>query len=246
MENELIKVKSLLKQVVNQKKLTYDVLAKNMKTSPATIKRILNSDDLSMNTFIRFCEVLEVDFYDLIDQSRNRLSSVSEFNVEQEHYLADNYEALLLLREFVWNRPFSLACKDLGLSVTRGRKLLSEMDRVKIIEWHSKDKVKLLVRFPFQWIENGPLKKAYTEKILSSYFKVAHEVGINNRTSSKSKCRALELSLNSKAIQQFEKDVDELISKYMSISEYDLKISQSDLNRYSLLFVYGRFSPWKV
>lgn len=245
MAKEIKKIKSLLKQIVRDKKYSYDSLSADLGVSPATVKRMLNSEDLSIGTLVELCAVLDINFYELVEQSRERISEASHFTTTQEKYLANNFAAFLLLREFVARRTLKDACRELNLNLKEGREYLAEMDKVGLIEWHSNDRVKLLVDFPFKWIKGGSLENAYSVKVIASFFEKAKKIGLENEESSEFLCRPMELSLKPADSKKFKNELNTLVQKYMSISEYELKFSKGALNIFSAFVLAGPFSPWE-
>ena len=90
MNQEILKIKSLLKQIIKDRALSYLDVAKKLNLSEATVKRLLNGNDISLNSLISLCDVLDINFYDLFEQSRTQVSNPYQFTLEQEEYFSQS------------------------------------------------------------------------------------------------------------------------------------------------------------
>ncbi|MGZ3775849.1 MAG: helix-turn-helix domain-containing protein [Bdellovibrio sp.] len=160
--------------------ITYKELAKNLKLSEANLKRAFSKQTFTLKRIEAICRILEIDFYDLAKKSKGQAQDVSDtLTLEQERALEQDpalftYFYLLLsgmtAKEIV--EQYDFRDKD--------QQLLLKLDRLKLIEAHPNNRIKLLVTSNVRWIPHGPLSEKY-EEILKKEFLSGSFTGKNEK-----------------------------------------------------------------
>jgi hypothetical protein len=107
------------------------------------------------------------------------------------------------------------------------------------VQLFPKDRLVVLVHFPFHWRPNGPLEKAYDDLILKNIFQRIRlrreSVGLN---------KPFEFALSPDAYQNFCHEVSDVHKKYRILSEIHLgsRVDWSHLVS-GILFI-DQFSIW--
>lgn len=240
MDYECKKIQKTLKNLMKSKKATYESMAKALKTSPATIKRRLNGDDLTLKQLKELASALEVSFYEIIELSKYVKREPHLFTPEQESLLASDFKIKMLFRYILSGVSFANIKSQLKMSEKDLRKHARELEKVGLAQLLPGDRFAALIHYPVRWQPNGLLHKTYGEMVLKNIFarieNSAQQAGYNKK---------FELILNDEAYKKFCEEVQSTYAKYLNLSEIHME-TQPDLNRVvsGILFI-DRFSVWE-
>lgn len=168
---------SELKKALREADLTYRDVARHLKLSEASVKRLFAREQLTLQRTERILELLRMDFADLVERVNERRTYVTELTPEQEQALIGD-EDLLVITFLVLNRwsmedittVYDFSEKDVE------RKLL-RLDRLRIIELLPFNRYRLLTARNFTWRKNGPVQKFFAGTIQSEFFQSAFAGG---------------------------------------------------------------------
>lgn len=241
MNYEYQRIQQSLKLMMKSKKATYQTIAKVLKVSPATVKRRLNGDDLSLQQLKEFAEALSISFYELIELSKQTQREPHLFTEEQEKFLSRDLRTMLVFRLILSGQDFSKIKAVLKLSEKDLRTMAKGFERDGLAQLLPGDRFIPLVHFPFKWRPHGPLSKAYDQMILENLF-----ARIKVNTENAGLHRQFEFALSSDAYKKFCQEVEDLFLKYRGLSELHLS-SRIHLDEMvsGILFI-DRFSLWHV
>lgn len=235
-----LKIKKVLKLLIKKSGLTYKDFGERLSLSEATVKRRVNSSDLSIRQLSQMCEVLDVEFLELIELSRKFQNEPSQFNFKQEQLLAEDTLYFSVFRLLVLKKTNSEMTRILGLSNTSLKTILFKLEKVNLIEIYPDNKINLLLSFPFKWIDEGPMEKTYFKKSINNIFNQIQ----NQKYKPSLKCRSFELKLSKEQYKSFTQEFDSLFQKYRSYSEIELKARSQKSETVSGLFFTDYFSLW--
>lgn len=236
---ENLKIQKTIKHLMKENKISYAKMAHELKLSEVTIKRWLNSDDISIGQLNSFAKVLGVSFYELIELAKNEKREVYQFSKVQEKVLAKNLNYIKTFRFVLIGESFNKIMKNLSLTESALRKIIRELEEVELVELRKNDLLVPLVFFPFKWQENGDLFKAYNRLILENIF---------NRIS-KNKSDGLlntrfEFVLSEEIYQKFCQEIDLIKTKYQTLSETHIENYHPQNSFVTGLFFIDQFSVW--
>lgn len=238
MNYEYQRIQKTLKSIMKSKKATYETVAKLLHVSPATVKRRLNGDDLSLQQLKEFAEALSISFYELIELSKQVQRESHVFTEEQEKFLSRELVHMLAFRLIVSGHSFSQIKLSLKLSEKDLRAMAKHFEKVGLVQLMPGDRLLPLVHFPFKWKQGGYLSKAYDELIIENIFsriKTNSEPGLYRR---------FEFALGTDAYKKFCRELEEVYVKYRGLSELQLSSkTQIDQLVSGILFM-DRFSLW--
>lgn len=239
MDYECKKIQKTLKTLMKSKKATYETMAIALKTSPATIKRRLNGDDLTLQQVKDLASALSVSFYEIIELSKYVKREPHLFTSEQENILASDLKIQMLFRYILAGTSFSEIKSNLKLSEKDLRKHARDLEKVGLTQLLPGDRFISLVHYPVRWQPNGALQKAYGEFVLENIFS-----RIKNDKNPAGYNKKFELILNDEAYSKFCEEIQTVYARYLNLSEIHME-TQPDLDRVvsGLLFI-DRFSVW--
>ena len=159
-----------LKQELRKQGVTYKQVAKTLKLSEASIKRLFSERSFTLTRLGQVCAVLNLEIADLVHQMEKNIDLTTQLSIEQERELVADIKLLLMAHFLMSKFTFQDIIRIYDISETEGIKLLAKLDRMKIIELQPGNRVKLMIAKNFELIANGPIQRFYEQKVQSEFF----------------------------------------------------------------------------
>lgn len=151
---------AVLKLALKEKNLTYRDIAKGLKLSESTIKRILTNKSISLKRLEDICRMADINIAELIKSVEAvSVDRVYVFSDLQEQAFAQNHRLLqfyFLLRD---GKSAKQIQSEYEISDSESQKFLHLLDKLGLIELHVLDRVKLKVKGHFKFRQNGPIAR---------------------------------------------------------------------------------------
>jgi transcriptional regulator with XRE-family HTH domain len=163
---ETFKVLKTIKLLIKQKKLSYADLATGLGVSLPTIKRWLNSDDISIATLLSISEFLEVDLLDLLEHARDRRTDECRFTAEQENFFARHLSYLAYYYELRRGLDPSAIERKHGIKASSTLRYLTKLEQLGLIRLSSRKRVAIAMNGPIVWDDRGPLGQVASKQML--------------------------------------------------------------------------------
>jgi len=158
-----------LKRALRREGITYAQLAKALRLSEASIKRLFSQGRFSLHQVLAICDVLGTTLGDVARSTDARAEGVPELAVAQERALAEDVRLLLLFHLLVAGWSAADVAREYGIAGTERTLLLARLDRLKLIELLPGDRVRLRVARDFRWRANGPVRRRYGAQVLQEF-----------------------------------------------------------------------------
>ena len=159
-----------LKQELRKQGITYKQVAKTLKLSEASVKRLFSERSFTLTRLGQVCAVLNLEIADLVHQMERNIDLTAQLSIEQEKELVADIKLLLMAHFLMSKFTFQDIIRIYDISETEGIKLLAKLDRMKIIELQPGNRVKLMIAKNFELIPNGPIQRFYEQKVQSEFF----------------------------------------------------------------------------
>ncbi len=163
------KITAALKQFLKEKSITYAELAQQIRLSEASVKRLFSTSSFTLKRLVQICDALEVDIYALAKAARGTREQSVELSLTQEKALALDIKLLTLFHLLLHDWRFAEICKEFDITQTEGIKLLTKLDRLKLIELMPNNRVRMLCPQHFSWRIDGPVREKYQAAAVSEY-----------------------------------------------------------------------------
>jgi transcriptional regulator with XRE-family HTH domain len=158
-----------LKQVLKQRGLTYADVARALNLSVASVKRLFSTGEFTLQRIDRICELAGLELSELLELMQQRARPTNKLTVAQEQEIAADPK-LFLVTWLILNRAqFDEIVKDYRVTERELLRYLIKLDRLKIIELHPLNKVRVLVSRHFAWRADGPVQKYIHQKLLKEF-----------------------------------------------------------------------------
>jgi DNA-binding Xre family transcriptional regulator len=213
MSQSLLLVQAL-KQLLKSQNITYSTVAKHLKLSEASVKRMFAGAQLSLKRMDAICEMLGIEISDLLQKMQHMSKRITQLSLEQEKTIVSNRK-LCLITVCVVNRwTLDEILSYYNLTVNECIRYLAELDKIKFIELLPKNKIKLLISPGFNWIPNGPIQKFFQQYILSDFIGSSFQ-----RKDEEMICQFGMLTAESNIL--FQKKLRHLAEEFLVLSEED-------------------------
>ncbi len=158
-----------LKRALKLNGLTYRDAAKHLNLSEASVKKMFSSHNITLKRINALCEMMHLDFIDLVrlfDESRERISHLKP---EQEQELVRDTKLLLVALCARNHWKFDEITEQFEISKAECYRYMARLEELKLLELHPGNRIRLLVAENFRWLPNGPLEKAFKKKLMNEF-----------------------------------------------------------------------------
>ncbi len=159
-----------LKRLLKAQGLTYAQLAKQLKLSEATVKRMFSRQSLNVRRLEQICEVLGIGLIELAEHARAHAEPLTELKAEQEEMLLKEPGLLLALYLSLNNWREEEVLERYKFSRPEWTRLLARLDRMGILDLLPGNRVRLRTARNFRWRADGPVQLFFERKLLPDFF----------------------------------------------------------------------------
>jgi len=157
-----------LKKSVRARGVTYADLARRLRLSEASVKRMFSRGTFTLSRIEEVLAAVDLDIYEVARMTRGA-GRQAQLTHEQEVGLARDERLLaafwLVLNGWAFEEivsTFSITRTELTIGFAR-------LEKLKLIEWGPRERVRLLVPRDFVWRAGGPAKKAYARRAMAEF-----------------------------------------------------------------------------
>ena len=158
-----------LKQTLRERGLTYAHVARALGVSVPTVKRLFAREDLSLKRLERITELAGTGLRELLERAHEPRAPARPLTLTQEREIVADPK-LLFVTWLVLNRtPFEEITREYALSEREVLACFIRLDRLKVLELHSGNRVRLLVDRRFSWRPGGPVQRYIHQRLLREF-----------------------------------------------------------------------------
>jgi transcriptional regulator with XRE-family HTH domain len=148
-----------LKRYLKAHNLTYAEVAKRLRLSESSVKRLFARETFSLKRFEQVCNALGLEIGDLVERLNERREYLTHLSAEQEAALMSDPKLLLLTYLLINGWPTREIVAAYDIDEPEIERLLIRLHRAKIIELLPLNRVKLLTARNFAWRPDGPVRQ---------------------------------------------------------------------------------------
>ncbi len=160
-----------LKKCLRARGITYAMLARKLRLSEASVKRLFSQGRFTLARIDEILQVLEMDLVELARMARGGEGGATELSVEQETVLARDERLLSVFWLLLNGWRFADIVEDFAITRTELTLALAKFERARLIEWDAGERVRLRVAKDFVWRAGGPVKKAYGQRVTAEFLR---------------------------------------------------------------------------
>ena len=160
-----------LKRILKARSMTYMDLAKALRVSTPTVKRLFSQRTFTLGRLEEILRVLEMDFYELARMSHGRRSGPAELSLEQETALAKDSRLFSVFWLLTNEWRFDEIVAEFKLGAPQITAYYARLERLRLIDWRPGNRARLRVPKHYVWRAGGPLRKAYGLRVITEFMR---------------------------------------------------------------------------
>lgn len=232
--SQTVRLIESLKKCLKARGITYRDVALRLNLSEASIKRLFSEKNLSLKRLEEICDLMDLNIYDIVKISIDAEQGPSELSLEQETILSEDPGLLVFYYLLLNGRDPSSIVSDYKITSEESLKFLLELDKLKLIELHPGNRVRLLGGKNIAWRKDGPIERRYKKQIKEELLNASFDKNDEHLQFETGK-----LSEGSRAV--ILKKIDRLFKDYYELTEIDKSLPQENCENTGLIIA---FRPW--
>jgi transcriptional regulator with XRE-family HTH domain len=160
-----------LKKCLRARGMTYAALARELRLSEASVKRLFSQGTLTLSRIDQILRVLDLDLVEVARMARGADNGAAELSLEQEALLAGDERLLSVFWLLLNGWRFDDIVEDFVITRTELTLALAKFERARLIDWDAGERVRLRVAKDFVWRAGGPVKKAYGLRVTAEFLR---------------------------------------------------------------------------
>ena len=158
-----------LKMHLKARGMTYADVARALKLSEATVKRIFAQKNCTLDRLDAICQLVQVDVAELARGMPRASRLINRLTLEQEEELMSEPGLLLVAVSALHQMRLEEMVETYRLEEAQCVRLLLRLERIGILELHENNRIRLRIARTFSWIPDGPIMR-YVRSQLPDFF----------------------------------------------------------------------------
>ena len=168
------RIMTSLKAVMKSRQITYRDLARRIRLSEASVKRIFSRGTLTLTRLDAVCQALEVSLGEVVRLAGEHSADTPEpLTLEQESALAADPKLLACFYLLTNGRTGRDVSTQLGVDERAVRRWMVRLDALRLIELRSKLRARTRAASVLAWRPDGPLRRMYEAQIRQEFLQAA-------------------------------------------------------------------------
>jgi len=224
-----------LKMHLKARGMTYADLAKALKISQATVKRIFATRNCTLARLDSICELVQVEMAELARGAPRESRLINQLTPQQEEELASEPALLLAAVCALQQLRVDEMVQLFDLDETQCVKLLLRLERIGFLELHENNRIRLRVARTFAWIPDGPIMR-YVKSQAGDFFQ--HAFGGPGEV-----MRMISVRVSSEARVALLRQVEQLVREYAEQHSADARLPLARRKHVTLLIAVRSWEP---
>jgi transcriptional regulator with XRE-family HTH domain len=161
----------VLKRELKARGVTYAQLAREMRLSEASVKRMFSRGDVTLKRLDAICRCAGIELTDLARALARKEVLISRLTLEQETEILSDKKLFLAAVCALNQVSFEHILATYEITPAELTRLLTRLDRLRFIELQPGNRIRLLVSRTFTWHPDGPIARFFREQAQNEYFR---------------------------------------------------------------------------
>lgn len=161
----------VLKRELKARGVKYADLARELRLSEASVKRMFSRRDFTLKRLDDICRYARIEFSDLTRVLAREETLLSSLTLEQEKEIVSDKKLFLAAVCALNHVTFDQILQRYDLAPAECVKLLARLDRLKFIELQPGNRIRLLVSRTFSWLPDGPIQRFFNDQAHTEFFR---------------------------------------------------------------------------
>ena len=229
-----------LKKCLRAKGLSYRDVARALKLSEASVKRIFSEQTFSLMRLEEVCRFLDMTIYDLARLTQQTANDqVTTLAVEQEQALADDPLILTYFYLMLTGRTPEAIAEEFGLDDRQQTMMLARLSRLKLVELYPNNNGRLLTGLRIRWRQDGPIRKMYARQVQQSFLDSAFKGDDELFRFEMGELSDASAKVIAKKIGSLARELDDFV-------ELDISVPKPEKRAFGLMIGFRPWNYWQV
>ena len=158
-----------LKMHLKARGMTYADVARGLKISEPTVKRIFATRNCNLRRLEALCEFVQVELAELARGTRRNDRFLQRLTHEQEARLMADPKLFLVAVCAIHQMRLEEITALYRIEKAEGVALLLQLEKIGILELHGNNRIRLKLARTFAWIPDGPIMR-YAKSQMADFF----------------------------------------------------------------------------
>jgi DNA-binding Xre family transcriptional regulator len=160
-----------LKRELKARSITYAQVARAIRMSEASVKRMFSQESFTLKRFDEICQFAKVYIGDLARAAQSKEREIAQLTLEQEREIVSNRKLFLVAVCALNHFTFEQILATYNLSEPELVRQLARLDKLKFIELAPGNRIRLLVSRTFSWLPDGPIQQFFKSQAQHEFFR---------------------------------------------------------------------------
>ena len=154
----------VLKRELKARGVKYAALARHLRLSEASVKRMFSRRDFTLKRLDEICGFAQIDFTELARALARQETLISRLTPEQEKEIVSDRKLFLVAVCALNHVTYEQILDRYDISLAECVRLLTRLDRLKFIELQAGNRIRLLISRTFSWLPEGPIQRFFNDE----------------------------------------------------------------------------------
>ena len=169
MSTEIVQLVATIKRELKAQGLTYKDVARALKVSEASVKRVFASERFTVARLAQVSLLLGMTLAELLQESTSSLPPLDTLTREQESQLVSDDKLLLVAVCSLNHWSLNDITSVYDIPKQEAVKRLRILDRLGLIELLPGDRIRRRAKRDFDWIPDGPIRSYFSKQGLNDF-----------------------------------------------------------------------------
>lgn len=169
--SQIVAVVDALKRALRSRKLTYAHVARELRMSEASVKRMFSSRHFTLDRFEQICQMAGLGLTELAREVDSEKNYISHLTLEQEREVIGNPRLFLMAVCALNHLTLEQIVATYDVPKAECIQLLLKLDRIQFLELMPNNRIKLKVTPNFSWLPDGPILQYFMSRAHKEYFR---------------------------------------------------------------------------
>ena len=161
----------VLKRELKTRGVTYADLARQLRLSEASVKRMFSRRDFTLKRLDEICRHAQIEFAELARAVVRDETLITHLTPDQEKEIVSDRKLFLVAVCALNHVTFQQIVETYDISTAECVQLLTRLDKLKFIELQPGNRIKLLVSRTFAWLPDGPIQRFFNNQAHNEFFR---------------------------------------------------------------------------
>ena len=161
----------VLKRELRSRGITYARVARELRLSEASVKRMFSRRNFSLKRLDQVCQLADSEFSDIARALHQEETLISRLTHEQEQEIVSNPRLFLVAVCALNHVGFDQIVATYDISRPECIQLLARLDRLGFIRLLPNNRIRLLISLDFSWLPDGPIQRFFNQQAHNEYFR---------------------------------------------------------------------------